>query len=858
MDKIPWTASQGLGSPPPLLFAEQRQQNNDKDYDDDIQETRATKHTPQAGKLHPSPSREITLDTPPLDVFSGMKATKHTPQPGKLHPSPSRETTLDTPPLDNVSRIKATKHTPQAGKLHPSPSREITLDTPPLDVFSGMKVHRRPVSPTSSQYPFVKNEPAARPWRSPSMGPVPRKRPASPPSSGLPDSKKLTISPPRLSGQRKRKKPATGSESSTARITKQIAIEGEASDVQLFMSRMKRWAWRSNVELRNVQVERPDPDQAGKEVVQSQESNQECVQSQECSSDACRPSFASIALSQGTDEDEPSKPSDVKPSDVKPSDVNPSDVKPSDVKPSDVKPSDVDQPDDTPPDVTIDALLDFRYVSENNTNAIPIGRMGTILILDGAMVKFPPGAVNEETTISPPQHLVFEERLRIAKGAHVTLHCLMGLQPHGKHFREPVEVEIDVPGLTMEEPFVHIVHYPCTSDGSLTGLDDTTDYSRPSACTPCSVVQIGRNRCSMIRYPAGDEHVTTSPCSMFPQSEKTRKCSLQDGWPFRKVEVDISRKVVRYTKCHFSYEVIYTCGEELSPEQISMLPCTDKLKACRVWVYGDKTEDRDPAHLHIKAIPAVGPFPAPPPKLESPPDGMFQLARSRNYFLLNEGDSISYKFTVHPERDWQPACVENPPTFYRLESSARFESREGTRWGGSVGPLGDIECRSCADQEKMENAHDGKQNGAGAESATDNKLKVVKCRTIPITFTYRRSLPGGDISAGPDPWTHVDFRRLHSKLVKSMEPELARLYCLQEGLVSWDFSRMLQTNEMGKGRICHNVRLLEHVAIGGRKNYEAFFAVLEELGPNFLSLKTEFEDHLRSIKGEEEVTAALN
>ena len=101
---------------------------------------------------------------------------------------------------------------------------------------------------------------------------------------------------------------------------------------------------------------------------------------------------------------------------------------------------------------------------------------------------------------------------------------------------------------------VHIVHYPCTSDGSLTGLDDTTDYSRPSACTPCSVVQIGRNRCSMIRYPAGDEHVTTSPCSMFPQSEKTRKCSLQDGWPFRKVEVDISRKVVRYTKCHFSYE----------------------------------------------------------------------------------------------------------------------------------------------------------------------------------------------------------------------------------------------------------------------------------------------------------------
>ncbi|XP_065198942.1 cAMP-regulated phosphoprotein 21-like, partial [Sycon ciliatum] len=150
------------------------------------------------------------------------------------------------------------------------------------------------------------------------------------------------------------------------------------------------------------------------------------------SSDACRPSFASLVE---RNKQTPRCPNVIR-------------RRPNGSQTIRCQTSDVDQPDDTPPDVTIDPLLDFRYVSENNTNAIPIGRMGTILILDGAMVKFPPGAVNEETTISPPQHLVFEERLRIAKGAHVTLHCLMGLQPHGMHFREPVEVEIDVPGLT--------------------------------------------------------------------------------------------------------------------------------------------------------------------------------------------------------------------------------------------------------------------------------------------------------------------------------------------------------------------------------------------------------------------------
>ena len=62
--------------------------------------------------------------------------------------------------------------------------------------------------------------------------------------------------------------------------------------------------------------------------------------------------------------------------------------------------------------------------------------MGTILILDGAMVKFPAGALNEETTISPPQHLVFEERLRIAKGAHVTLHCVSHVTCAIKHIEQ--------------------------------------------------------------------------------------------------------------------------------------------------------------------------------------------------------------------------------------------------------------------------------------------------------------------------------------------------------------------------------------------------------------------------------------
>ena len=194
--------------------------------------------------------------------------------------------------------------------------------------------------------------------------------------------------------------------------------------------------------------------------------------------------------------------------------------------------------------------------------------------------------------------------------------------------------------------------------------------------------------------------------------------------------------------------VIYTYGEELSLEQIGMLPCTDKLKAWRVWVYGEKIGDRDPAHLHIMAIPAYGPFLEPPPKLLSPPDRMSQLARSRYYFLLKEGDSISYKFKVYPEKDWQPACVENPPTFYKLESSARFESREGTGGGGSVGPPGVLECRSCTDQESIEHVQNGKQNGAGAESGTDDKLKVVKRCTIPVTFTYERSLPGGEQDTG--------------------------------------------------------------------------------------------------------------
>ncbi|XP_065199105.1 uncharacterized protein LOC135830825, partial [Sycon ciliatum] len=389
-------------------------------------------------------------------------------------------------------------------------------------------------------------------------------------------------------------------------------------------------------------------------------------------------------------------------------------------------------------DVVPDESPEYRYVSETDTEQIPICHEGAVLFMEGGKVEFLAGTVSETLHISPPVHMMFQGTLPSEHGDGVTLHSVMAFGSHEAKFRRPVQVEIDVPHIA-ETDQIYLVHFPGKTSESAedSGSGESTQLPMSRKC--CTVVHVGNSAWTVTKLPDGEPY-------KIPAKQVDRNATLdrpeEDECPYSGITVDYQRKKICYSKKHFCHDGIYTCGEELSPEQIRMLPCTDKLKACSVWVYGEKTEDRDPAHLHIKAIPAVGPFLAPPPKLLSPPDGMSQLARSRNYFLLNEGDSISYKFKVHPETDWQPACVENPPTFYKLESSARFQSRKGTGWGGSYGPQGDIECRCCTDQGNIGNVLNGKQNGTEAESATDDKLKVVKCHPIPITFTYRRSLPG--------------------------------------------------------------------------------------------------------------------
>ncbi|XP_065191407.1 uncharacterized protein LOC135822541 isoform X2 [Sycon ciliatum] len=394
-------------------------------------------------------------------------------------------------------------------------------------------------------------------------------------------------------------------------------------------------------------------------------------------------------------------------------------------------------------DVAPDESPEYRYVSEADTEQIPIRREGTVLFMEGGKVEFLAGTVSDTIHISPPVHMMFQGTLPSEHGDGVTLHSVMAFASHEAKFRRPVQVEIDVPRIA-ETDQIYLVHFPGTTPESAeaSGFSETRQLPTSHKC--CTVVHVGNSTWTVTKLP-GDKPYE------IPAKQVDLNATLdrpeEDECPYSGITVDYQRKKIYYSKKHFCYDVIYTYGEELSLEQIGMLPCTDKLKAWRVWVYGEKIGDRDPAHLHIMAIPAYGPFLEPPPKLLSPPDRMSQLARSRYYFLLKEGDSISYKFKVYPEKDWQPACVENPPTFYKLESSARFESREGTGGGGSVGPPGVLECRSCTDQESIEHVQNGKQNGAGAESGTDDKLKVVKRCTIPVTFTYERSLPGAQDSS---------------------------------------------------------------------------------------------------------------
>ncbi|XP_065185869.1 uncharacterized protein LOC135816639 [Sycon ciliatum] len=96
-------------------------------------------------------------------------------------------------------------------------------------------------------------------------------------------------------------------------------------------------------------------------------------------------------------------------------------------------------------DVALDESPEYRYVSEADTEQIPIRREGTVLFMEGGKIEFLAGTVSETMHISPPVHMMFGDTLPSEHGDGVRLHSLMAFGSHEAKFRRPVQVEIDVP-----------------------------------------------------------------------------------------------------------------------------------------------------------------------------------------------------------------------------------------------------------------------------------------------------------------------------------------------------------------------------------------------------------------------------
>ncbi|XP_065187472.1 uncharacterized protein LOC135818079 [Sycon ciliatum] len=392
--------------------------------------------------------------------------------------------------------------------------------------------------------------------------------------------------------------------------------------------------------------------------------------------------------------------------------------------------------------VAPDEIPEYRYVSETDTEQIPIRREGTVLFMEGGKVEFLAGTVNETLHISPPVHMMFQGTLPSEHGDGVTLHSVMAFGSHEAKFRRPVQVEIDVPHIA-ETDQIYLVHFPGKTSESAEDSGSGESTQLPTSRKCCTVVHVGNSTWTVTKLPDGEPYE-------IPAKQVDRNATLdrpeEDECPYSGITVDYQQKKICYSKKHFCHDEIWTSISAMSEAERKRLADMDDQAVCWLWVYAEKDVETDYnyAYLSVMVRPRCWKFREPlkvPPFDCEPLRDMHVVAHALDKRLISRTrDHLSYTFWIRSGPGWAEQRKEIDKQQCNSEAFVTFHSESAASCRARVGPRVDVKCRlhrksvPVAQKALGTNGH-----SHAATSGEARKKEEFACQdqTITIGFLYK-------------------------------------------------------------------------------------------------------------------------